>query len=82
MSVVRTQIEVAKCDACPFFERTVINPLVEWLAKTTTRSGACRYNGMGMTFPMGRMHIPDADRIPDNCPLKLGDCVIRLGART
>lgn len=78
MSTVRTQIVVGRCADCPFFERTVLNFVSEFVQKQGTRGGACRYNGLGQSFPLGRMPVTDENDLPQICPLRVGDCLIQI----
>jgi hypothetical protein len=75
---VRTQIIVSRCGECPFFERGATHVLVDWLAKRDASSGTCKYNAVGLHFPMGRTHVPNAGILPTGCPLRNGDAVVQL----
>lgn len=78
MAAVRTQILIEKCADCPFFERGAVSVIADALTKRGTRSGACKFHGLGIPFPQGRTPVSDENTIPGQCPLKFGDCVISL----
>lgn len=80
MAVVRTQIAVARCTDCPFFERTGVNVFADWLIKRPPSSGTCKYHADGQQWPIGRVAIADSAAIPSGCPLRHGDVVIQLKA--
>lgn len=82
MPTVRSQIIVDRCSDCPFFERTVVHAVFEFLSKTPKpQGGFCKYNGLGQGMLIGRLHVQDATNIPETCPLRSGDVLIQLRTR-
>jgi hypothetical protein len=81
MPTVRTQIIVAKCQECPFYERGVASIAADFLLKRSTTSGACKYGVHDQPFPLGRRQILDDQTVPSTCPLNNGDCLIQLASK-
>lgn len=81
VTALRTQFVVDKCEACPFYQRTAVNVVADWLAKRQAQSGACRLAALsseagvlGAFAPL--VLIPDATQQPESCPLKRNDVLV------
>ncbi len=78
----RTIIEVERCADCPFFERTAVSVIADFLMKSANVTGACKHGGIGQPFPLGRRHIPDERVAPSDCPLRDGSTTIAFMEHT
>lgn len=74
------EILVTSCSQCPFYERGVVNALVDMFTKSPTETGTCKYNAGGMAWPFRRVQITDHTKVPSACPMREGETKISIAS--
>lgn len=70
---------IERCKGCPFFEKHLVHTVAGFFVKRGVGDGTCKQAATGLPFPLGRIQIPDENRIPEVCPLRHGDVLVQIG---